>query len=494
MSAVKERTRDIKDLGVRRELTPPHIDKMKPAKEGERDLWPDTNEPGLFVRVSDKGTKTFILYVRVMGVPSRHSLGRVGQISLAAVRQKTRDWKSAIAKGEHPGHAEKRERQAKIDAAARSKENAFCKVAEAFIAARAFERSIKDVARDLRANLGGIDPVTGKPTGPLAAKPIAELTDDDIWEIVSAKAKDAPIAARNLLALTKRFFRWVILQRKVYGVTVNPARDLSSKEFLKGHVVHRRALDSDEIAALWRATYRLTDATRDKERERIEGYPYGHAYRLLMLAGLRKSEVAEAPWSEFPKAVTRALKQRKVDQRIDWSKFTDDDLTWVISAERMKGKPDKALPHAVPLTPAILDLLEELPMFEGGKFLFSCDSGKTPCDIGGKIKIRLDALMVEELKKIAIERDDDPAAVTLPRWTIHNTRHTIRTNMSAMKVPTEVSEAVLSHVQGGMPGVYDQYKFLDEKREALTQWSDRLQRIVNPPPKNSNVLKMRKKA
>ena len=61
-------------------------------------------------------------------------------------------------------------------------------------------------------------------------------------------------------------------------------------------------------------------------------------------------------------------------------------------------------------------------------------------------------------------------------------RRTGRTRLSekALGVPYEVREAVIGHAKGELDRVYDQYDFLEEKREALDAWSERLQRIVAP--------------
>ena len=48
----------------------------------------------------------------------------------------------------------------------------------------------------------------------------------------------------------------------------------------------QRTLNDAELRALWQASETL-------------GYPFGPLYRLLLLTGARKSEVAGARWSEF---------------------------------------------------------------------------------------------------------------------------------------------------------------------------------------------------
>lgn len=72
----------------------------------------------------------------------------------------------------------------------------------------------------------------------------------------------------------------------------------------------------------------------------------------------------------------------------------------------------------------------------------------------------------------------------------HDLRRTVRSGLSALRVPHNVAEAVLAHRQGGVVGTYDTHQYLDERREALTAWAERIADIVNPP-KPAKVVKLR---
>jgi integrase len=214
---------------------------------------------------------------------------------------------------------------------------------------------------------------------------------------------------------------------QVYGFTVSPIAHLRPAAIVGAKASGSRILSDQELASLWRTSGDL-------------GYPWGSVYRILILTGLRLNEVADARWAEF-------------------------DLSaklWMIPAARMKGKNHKARPHAVPLTESVLDILHSLPRFTGGDHLFSTTFGEKPVWIGSKIKARVDALM------------GDP-----PPWTNHDIRRTVRSGLSRLKISEEAREAVLAHVRPGVKGVYDRYEYLDEKREALTLWSERVLRIAN---------------
>jgi len=205
---------------------------------------------------------------------------------------------------------------------------------------------------------------------------------------------------------------------------------------------------------LWRAAQRTP-------------YPYGPVYVLLMLTALRLNEAADASWGE-------------IDRRAG---------LWVIPAERMKGKNGKARAHAVPLTDQISALLESLPRFQTGDYLFSTTFGEKPAWIGPRVKRQIDARMLRTLQALARRRGEVPSRVGLPRWTNHDIRRTVRSQLSRLKIAEEVREAVLAHARPGIKGVYDHHDYFAEKRAALELWGGRLRTIVEPQP--SNVVSLR---
>ena len=181
-----------------------------------------------------------------------------------------------------------------------------------------------------------------------------------------------------------------------------------------------------------------------------------------MLTALRLNEVADASWPEF------SLEKKE----------------WIIPADRMKGENDEARPHLVPLTPAILAVLEGLPRFRRGKYLFSTTFGEKPVWISNKVKGKVDARMLRTLRALARQRGEDADAVELEPWTNHDIRRSVRSNLSRLKISEEAREAVLAHARPGIKGVYDVHDYRDEKREALDLWAAHLDGIVAPPPAN----------
>jgi integrase len=184
-------------------------------------------------------------------------------------------------------------------------------------------------------------------------------------------------------------------------------------------------------------------------------------YQLLLLSGQRKSEVAEARWSEFDM-------QGKL---------------WTIPGERMKGE-GLGAPHAVPLTVDMIAILEALPRFQHGDHLFSSTFGLKAINGFSKSKDRIDARMRLTWRALGRVNGKDRRRTSIPGWVNHDLRRTVRTHLSALPVQDVVRELIIAHARPGLHKVYDLYAYLDEKRECLELWSARLRAIVEPPPPN----------
>ena len=421
----------------RKNLTPTLIRGLKPAPQGTRYQIMDAQVPGFGVRVTDTGNRTFILRTRYPGraSPGRREIGNCADINLTDARDKARQWRSMVGQGIDPVDVEAAERAA----AARERATTFESVAEAFIREKLpGERKGKDVEREIRRDL----------MPRWRDRPITSITDLDVLAVIKAKIPDGKVGSRNLLALVKRFFGWAIAQR-VYGVTVSPCAGLQASSIIGEMKGPRdRVLSDDEIFAYWRAAARMP-------------YPYRQIYQVLILTGLRLSEVTDASLSE-------------IDFR---------NKLWVIPAERMKGKDagkKQARTHAVPLTSGIMVVLEAMPRFNGGSFLFSTTNGTSPVWMGTKPKKRLDRRMLRTLRALARKRGEDVGAVVLPPFIQHDIRRTVRSQLSRLRVAEEVREAILAHARPGIKGVYDHHDYLNEKRDALDLWGGRLNEIVAP--------------
>ena len=400
---------------------------LKPAKEGQRYEVMDAIVPGLGVRVTERGTKTFMLVARFPGStnPTRRALGEYGALSLEKARTKARHWHELINAGVDPAAEVLRQKQDEQ----RKRVGTFAAVAADFIAEKLSTERRGHDAELMICN--EFLPRWGE-------RPIGDITAQDVVVVVkAAKARGATYMAHSLLATARRLFSWAIDQQ-AYGLQTSPCDRLKPKSIIGEKRPRERVLSDDELRAFWRAT-------ADME------YPYGPLARMLLLTGARHRELSEATWAEFD------LKAK----------------VWTVPQERHKS----ASGHRVPLTDDVIALLESLPRFKTGQHLFSTTFGEKPTMIGGKIKTRIDARMSEELGS------------TLKPWVIHDLRRTLRTHLSALRIPDHIAEMVIGHGRQGLQRVYAQHRYLDEMREALTLWAGRLRSIVEPPPANVVAIK-----
>ena len=123
----------------------------------------------------------------------------------------------------------------------------------------------------------------------------------------------------------------------------------------------------------------------------------------------------------------------------------------------------------MPLVPEILALLESLPRFAGGDYLFSTTGGKVPVSGFSKAKARLDKLMRMDLEAKGLPFED---------FVIHDIRRTCRTKFSALPVEDIVRELLLAHARPGLHKVYDLHAYEKEKAHALNLWHEKLKHIV----------------
>jgi integrase len=285
----------------------------------------------------------------------------------------------------------------------------------------------------------------------LLDRPASTIGHDDIAKLLmglaersarrpNGRLKDGgPHAVRKLRASLNALFGWSAF-RNIGGITANPLVTIPAKELLHGLPYnHRRGrvLDSAELRTCWQAA-------------ELTSYPFGPLVRALILTGQRLNEIASAKWTEI-----------------------SDGTTLLIPAERMKNRQA----HAVPLTPRMRVLLDELPRFQDGDFIFSTTGGKRPISGFSKMKARFD-------RTVATIRQ-------IESWQLHDLRRTVRTGLSEAGILPFHAELVIGHQQAGVHGVYDLFRYHTEKLDALTRWEALLIKngIIDPPPGNVVTLR-----
>jgi len=423
-------------MANRKVLTDRAVKSLRPAAPGSRYIVADVIVPGLGVRVTDRAHRTYVLGARFPGSKhfKRRELGEVGALTLEEARNKARDWLELIKAGRDPADVERKKRQENL----RVGSNTFGAVVDDFVVRHLRgKRKAAVVEREIRKELAA-----------WMKRPIAEITRRDVVELIEAIVdRPAPAYARNIFDHARAVFNFAIA-RGFYGIEQSPCDRLKPRDLIGAKRVRDRVLTDDELWAVWRAAGRTP-------------YPFGPLIKLLALTGGRLTEVARARWREFD---------------------IERERVWSIPPERFKMN----AVHRVPLTGDMIALLGELPRWKKGDFLFSMD-GEKPFNGFGRSKRRLDSRVLRAWRAAGRSRGIDRREHMIENWTPHDIRRTVRTRLSALRVPEHICELVIGHARRGLARIYDQHRFEDEKREALEAWNARLRTISDPAPAGNVV-------
>jgi integrase len=416
----------------RKNLTYTYLRSRRRASPGQREETMDTEAPRLGFRVTDTGHRSFIYRGRFPGSanPTRRLVGDYPGMTLAKAREIARRWDGLIASGVDPKDETRRlraEQAAAKKAEVLAEENVFAARADQYVAHCKKHRQVRETKRVFNKEL--------KPVW--EDRLIDTITPKDVKALVTRIAeRGKPAMARNVLTVCKSFFDWALEHE---WVPASPAAAIRPRKLIGAKEPRQHKLTDEEIVAFWNATDRL-------------GYPFGPLYRLLLLTGVRLREAAGARWAEFD------LNNRR----------------WAIPEARFKSKCE----HLVPITDAVMQILEDLPRFNGGDHLFSTTVGKKPIGDFSGGKARLETLMEEELGKA-------PAP-----FVIHDLRRVVRTKLAGLNVSDMVGELILGHGKKGIQRVYDLEQYEPQMRDALELWAGRL-RDLTAPPDPSKVRQLR---
>src|SRR5262245_52423535 len=216
---------------TKRILTDRTLKSLKPAKPGKRYDIMDGVVPGLAIRVTDSGQKTFVLVARCPGSanPTRRAIAPYGALPLDKARQKARDWLALLQQGIDPREDEERRRAAEL----RKRKNTFAAVAEDFIADKLpSERKGLEAERAIRREFM---PQWGR-------LPVTSITEGQVRDVVKAvKDRGSPYQAHNILGLARRLFSWAIDQR-AYGLETSPCDRLKPKKIVGKKAPRKRVL------------------------------------------------------------------------------------------------------------------------------------------------------------------------------------------------------------------------------------------------------------
>ncbi|WP_240182752.1 tyrosine-type recombinase/integrase [Morganella morganii] len=251
---------------------------------------------------------------------------------------------------------------------------------------------------------------------------LSKVTPLDVRSIIQKiTASGRPTISNDALLYMKQLFNHGI---KLGLVQYNPATVFRVNDAGGVEKSRERSLSLEEISYVFRIFREHSDSfSRDNYL----------ACSLLLMLAVRKSELTEAPWSEFD------LREKK----------------WVLPKERSKS----GVGIVIPLSQLAIEILNELKIracrsdyvFPNRRLSKSRHMGK---DTLNRAIAKL--FGVEPGKKM------QPPNVMgdIEYFTVHDLRRTSRSLLASLSVPPHVAERCLNHKLKGVEGIYNRYDYI----------------------------------
>ncbi len=389
------------DLANRINLTAGAIERLTCPTAKQQAFMRDTEAPGLRVRVTAAGAKSFVYEAKLNRQTIRRTIGDVKLWSIEQARTEARRLAVVLDTGQDPREIARQQQasQAAEKAAAAVQATTVGEAWAAYIAERSpnwGELHRKDHERLARAGgetskrgTRGRGVTTAGPLHPLMALPLRDLTAPVIEAWAAQEAKTRPTAARLAWRLLKAFLGWCAEQAAYAQVvpSINPAKTKKAREALGKAKAKDDSLLREQLPAWFAAVRNIGNST-------VAAY-----LQTLLLTGARPGEVLAMRWN---------------DLNTQWKGLTIRDK---VEGERV-----------IPLTPYVCHLLAALP--RRNEFVFASTRTK-------------DAPLTEPNHA----HDKACKVAAIDALTLHGLRRSFGTLSEWLEVPA----GVVAQIQGHKP-------------------------------------------
>lgn len=400
--------------------------------------------PGLYLRVRESGSKTWMVRSDAGGTSRYKILGKVDVLPFADAASQARDIRAAAVIGSNAVDTERETIRAAIAAEAAS-HAATAAALSAHERAEALRPTVNSIAKKYlgifvsekrRANGEKRSAKEDRRVYERHVAPkLGEIKLDELRTSMVASMRDdveAPSERRRAVAV----LRALLSQAMSDGLTENnPA--IGVKAPPSGR--RNRLLSDDEIKALW--TMKAIKGVRP---------PMVAAIKLQLLTAQRAGEVLSMRWVDLD----------------------ETGKTWTVPSEVAKN----GRASVVPLSPQAWSLINDQE--RNGNLVFPAHRAKERVSTSSYTQL------------VARVR----GKLELASFGSHDLRRTAATRMAGLRVLPHVLEAVLNHSSGivsGVAAVYNLETYLTEKRSALDVWALEVDRISSDRVSVSNVLVFR---
>lgn len=420
------------------------------AKSGAKDsfLW-DDDVAGFGLKVTPSGGKIYIYQYRIARpgeaertTMKRLTIGKHGSLTPDQARKRAKELAALVQQGTDPRQLELDTLAAADDAKRKAEEQmrrdtdlAFENVVGQWLAEyevgrrpRSYEQAKLVFNKHLLPHLRG--------------KPLPSITRPAMQAIIDRIPAQQQALRRTVYAYASIFFGWALQHG---DITENPLANMAKPKAVKPR---DRVLSDDEVKSIWQATAALKS-------------PLGAFYRVLLLTGQRREEVAGMSWDELDRSTA----------------------TWTIPAGRTKN----GVASIVPLSPLAIAEIDALSLIAQIKAEAREPDAQCWPKAGPVMTIRGGiALSSFSKAKLALDAELENVRGTgdpISPWRVHDLRRTLATGLQRLGVRFEVTEAVLNHVsgaKGGVAGIYQKHDWKEEKRAALDAWARHVANLIEP--------------
>ena len=382
-------------------------------------MW-DAKTPGLGLRVTAAGARSYIFETRLEGKTIRITIGDIRTWTVGKAQAEATRHKAQTDQGIDPRlvraeqHAAQVAVKVETAAAALRESVTLGAVWPVYVAERTphwGEHQISAHRKIIQAGGEGRKrspkPTKAGPLSDLAAERLVDLNDARIETWAKVEAQTRPSSARLAMRLLKAFLNWCAAHPHYSAiVTRNAAKSAKAREILGKPKVKHDLLQREQLKAWFGEVRKI-------------GNPVVAAYlQTLLMIGARREEVAGLRWA-------------------------DVDFQW--GSMKLGDKVEDF--RMVPLTPYVAHLLAALP--RRNEWVFSSPSAES-----GK------------LAEPRIAHNEAVAAAGLPHLTLHG----LRRSFATLSEWTETPAGIAAQIQGHAPQGVREQNYIRRPLDLLRKW------------------------
>lgn len=378
-------------------LTARLIETAEPPEKGQRFIR-DTGQPGLALRITTAGTKSFVVEAWVNGRSRRRTISKVDRMELKDARKKAKGFIGEFAQGVDVVAEERNERK---------RSTTLAEVMEQYLESRVLRpKSVKDYRGIMERLLTDWQ-----------EKPVTQITRDMVQRRHAKITKEnGPAVANTSMRVLRAVLNYAAASIEDEDgkpiITDNPVTRVSATRSWNRIERRRTLIREHELPAWWKGIDALADDPRDEGGHLLHDED-GHQIRKG-----RKAEVVR----DYLKFLILTGLRREEAARLEWKNVSLAGGYFTIPSTKNHE------PHTLPLSDYLQEILERRRDGAGEKdiYVFPGD-GKS-------------GHLVEPRKQIAkVVKHSDV------QFTLHDLRRTFVTIAEGLDIPAYALKRLLNH-------------------------------------------------